>query len=272
MALALRSTFLPPPALIRDHRGSKPCSVRTRAAPRLSLRASFSEQTTSQQRIEDETSLVLSHQAEVIDARESTNTLPELSSTSSLATPASPSLVTKALQHFAVLIAAGALVLAPALSADAAQSGGRVGGQSFSRSRAAPPPPRARTQVRSNTNVYVAPSVTVAPPIYGGGFFAPPPIFAPWGWSPYTVVTPGPSVAIGIGGGGTTTTVIIDERAAVPTPPPPPPAAVVVTPPAAATVVVPAPGAAVGAGAAVTAPVSGGEVWISASVVASPAF
>ncbi|CAI5502634.1 unnamed protein product [Closterium sp. Naga37s-1] len=112
------------------------------------------------------------------------------------------SLFAVAAQHCAILLAAGALVMSPALVADAAQGGGRVGGQSFQRSRAAPPPPRQRTQIRSNTNIYVAPPVTVAPPIYGGGFFAPSPFFGGWGWSPFTVVTPGPTVAIGVGGGG----------------------------------------------------------------------
>lgn len=50
------------------------------------------------------------------------------------------------------------------------------------------------------TNIYVNPPV--APPLVGGyGYSYGVPFYGGWGWSPFSLFTPGPSVAIGIGGG-----------------------------------------------------------------------
>ncbi|CAI5959367.1 unnamed protein product [Closterium sp. NIES-65] len=189
MALLLKAPLNPGASAFLSRGQRKRIVARTPALPvRASIRAE-ADRSAAREPVEGETakltSLVVTETPDVVAASESPR-----------------SLFAVAAQHCAILLAAGALVMSPALVADAAQSGGRVGGQSFQRSRAAPPPPRQRTQIRSNTNIYVAPPVTVAPPIYGGGFFAPSPFFGGWGWSPFTVVTPGPTVAVGVGGGG----------------------------------------------------------------------
>lgn len=50
------------------------------------------------------------------------------------------------------------------------------------------------------TNIYINPPV--APPLVGGyGYGFGVPFYGGWGWSPFSFFTPGPSVAVGIGGG-----------------------------------------------------------------------
>ncbi|KAH7544682.1 uncharacterized protein LOC107403653 [Ziziphus jujuba] len=96
-----------------------------------------------------------------------------------------------------VTLAAGVLTLGSVHDASAAKSGGRVGGQAF-RSSAPRSAPRANNN--SRTNIYINPPV--APPLVGGyGYGFGVPFYGGWGWSPFSFFTPGPSVAVGIGGG-----------------------------------------------------------------------
>lgn len=96
-----------------------------------------------------------------------------------------------------VTLAAGVLTLGSVGDASAAKSGGRVGGQAF---RSTAPPRASSPRINSRTNIYVNPPV--APPLVGGyGFGFGAPFYGGWGWSPFSFFTPGPSVAVGIGGG-----------------------------------------------------------------------
>lgn len=91
---------------------------------------------------------------------------------------------------------AGLVIFSPAGDALAAKSGGRVGGQAF---RSAPPPSaRPRIDNSRRTNIYVNPPSFGAPPLLGGYGS---PYFGGWGWSPFSFFTPGPSIAVGVGGG-----------------------------------------------------------------------
>ncbi|KAK8953985.1 hypothetical protein KSP39_PZI001669 [Platanthera zijinensis] len=95
-----------------------------------------------------------------------------------------------------VAMAAGVLVLGVVGNAEAAKSGGRVGGQAFRQS--APRSSGPRINNNSRTNIYINPGV--APPLVGGYGYGSP-FYSGWGWSPFTFFAPGPSIAVGVGGG-----------------------------------------------------------------------
>ncbi|KAG0471997.1 hypothetical protein HPP92_016543 [Vanilla planifolia] len=80
--------------------------------------------------------------------------------------------------------------------AEAAKSGGRIGGQAFRSS--APRPSGPRIKNNSRTNIFINPPV--APPLIGGYGYGVP-FYGGWGWSPFTFFSPGPGIAVGIGGG-----------------------------------------------------------------------
>ncbi|CAA7407393.1 unnamed protein product [Spirodela intermedia] len=94
-----------------------------------------------------------------------------------------------------VAAAAGILTLSSVGDAAAAKSGGRIGGQAFRPSAPRSSGPRINN---SRTNIYVNPPV--APPLIGRYGYGSP-YYGGWGWSPFTFFSPGPSVAIGVGGG-----------------------------------------------------------------------
>ncbi|KAH9296984.1 hypothetical protein KI387_028666 [Taxus chinensis] len=96
-------------------------------------------------------------------------------------------------------LAAGVLIIGSTGDAMAAKSGGRVGGQAFRSSHPPSSAPRSSGPRINNsrTNVFINPPVT--PPIFGGYGFGTP-FFGGWGWSPFSFIAPGPSVAIGFGG------------------------------------------------------------------------
>ncbi|PKU69596.1 hypothetical protein MA16_Dca012930 [Dendrobium catenatum] len=131
-----------------------------------------------------------------------------------------------------VAVAAGVLALGAVGDAEAAKSGGRIGGKAF---RSAPPRssgPRVNNNSRETlvagewrtveggwsrgcvkgttceafgsdgltvaTNIFISPPV--APPLVGGYGYGSP-FYGGWGWSPFTYFLPGPSIAVGIGGG-----------------------------------------------------------------------
>ncbi|KAG6484139.1 uncharacterized protein LOC122017545 [Zingiber officinale] len=95
-----------------------------------------------------------------------------------------------------VSLAAGMLALGSVdpMAAMAAKSGGRVGGQAFRSVAPRVSDPRINN---SRTNIYVNPPI--APPFFGGyGYGAP--FYGRWGWSPFTFFTPGPGIAVDVGG------------------------------------------------------------------------
>ncbi|XP_020698878.1 uncharacterized protein LOC110111374 [Dendrobium catenatum] len=95
-----------------------------------------------------------------------------------------------------VAVAAGVLALGAVGDAEAAKSGGRIGGKAF---RSAPPRSSGpRVNNNSRTNIFISPPV--APPLVGGYGYGSP-FYGGWGWSPFTYFLPGPSIAVGIGGG-----------------------------------------------------------------------
>ncbi|KAG0470440.1 hypothetical protein HPP92_017140 [Vanilla planifolia] len=95
-----------------------------------------------------------------------------------------------------VCVAAGVLILGAVGDAEAAKSGGRIGGQAFRSS--APRPSGPRINNNSRTNIFINPPV--APPLIGGYGYGVP-FYGGWGWSPFTFFSPGPGIAVGIGGG-----------------------------------------------------------------------
>ncbi|GKV00434.1 hypothetical protein SLEP1_g13120 [Rubroshorea leprosula] len=97
-----------------------------------------------------------------------------------------------------VTLAAGVLTVVSVGDAYAAKTGGRVGGQAF---RSSAPRSFPRIDNNSRNNVFINPPV--APPLVGGyGYGYGVPFYGGgWGWSPYSSFTPGPSIAIGVGGG-----------------------------------------------------------------------
>ncbi|XP_057978928.1 uncharacterized protein LOC131165287 [Malania oleifera] len=96
-----------------------------------------------------------------------------------------------------VALAAGVLTLGSVHEASAAKTGGRIGGQAFRSSAPRSYSPRIDN---SRRNVYINPPL--APPLSGGyGYGFGVPFYGGWGWSPFSLVAPAPSVAIGFGGG-----------------------------------------------------------------------
>merc|ERR1719362_1798203 len=89
----------------------------------------------------------------------------------------------------AVVSVAVLVALMPLSGAEAARSGGRMGGMGGGARRAMPPPQAQRQgAARSGPNVSIGVGPMIAPPIYGSPFFGPPMgLFGP------PLLVPGPS-------------------------------------------------------------------------------